>query len=171
MQKEYKVADLASILGITMKTVYRMIERGDVKVSDKVVNNRKMTMVLLTDIELEEFKKTYGKMTVNYPVNDVDCNETLTDNEHNLYGQNQYNQINPLETINKLVDSVMVLQSQVNDYSVKAGQTMLLTDNLLQKEKDLDYWKEQYFQLKSENDRLKSDLEAEKKRPFWKRKV
>ena len=164
MEIEYKVSELASILGVQPKTVYRMIERGDVNVADKIVNNRKMTVILLTDTRIEELKKNYGKMTDTTNVIDVESKEILIDNDYNKSVQNQSIQLNPLETINKLVDTVVSLQSQVNDYSVKAGQTMLLTDNLLQKEKDLDYWKEEFFKLKLENERNKdkiSMLEAE----------
>ena len=164
MEIEYKVSELASILGVQPKTVYRMIERGDVNVADKIVNKRKMTVILLTDTRIEELKKNYGKMTDTTNVIDVESKEILIDNDYNKSVQNQSIQLNPLETINKLVDTVVSLQSQVNDYSVKAGQTMLLTDNLLQKEKDLDYWKEEFFKLKLENERNKdkiSMLEAE----------
>lgn len=158
MEKEYKVSELASILGVQPKTVYRMIERGDVNVSDKIVNNRKMTVILLTDVRIEELKKNYGKMTDTSNVIDGEGKEILTDNDYNKSAHNQAMQLNPLETINKLVDTVVSLQSQVNDYSVKAGQTMLLTDNLLQKDKDLDYWKEEFFRLKLENERNKDKI-------------
>ncbi|MEI8390564.1 MAG: hypothetical protein WCG23_11860 [bacterium] len=164
MENEYKVSELAIILGVQPKTVYRMIERGDVNVSDRIVNNRKMTVILLTASRIEELKKNYGKMTDTSNVIDVEGKEILTDNDYNKSVQSQSIQLNPLETINKLVDTVVSLQSQVNDYSVKAGQTMLLTDNLLQKEKDLDYWKEEFFKLKLENERNKDkidQLEAE----------
>lgn len=166
MGKEYKVADLATELGIVVKTVYRMIERKDIdpaNVKEKYDNNRKVTVITLEPSELEALKKKYGKLSDNTPVNEVEngshCN-------NNLQSQNSQN-ADALAIINKLTDNIIDLQGQLNIVSQGAGQTKLLTDNLMSKEKDLDYWKEQYFKLQYENEQLKKENEELKARKWW----
>ena len=46
-----KVAEFATILGITQKTVYRMIDRGELDTCQDIVNNRSITYVIIDNIK------------------------------------------------------------------------------------------------------------------------
>ena len=45
--EKYKVSTIAELLGVAQKTVYRMIDRGEVKICQERVNNRETTLIML----------------------------------------------------------------------------------------------------------------------------
>lgn len=57
MEKKFKVAEFAALLGIVPKTVYKMIERNEIITVSERVNNRQTTLVVTSDEQIQELKK------------------------------------------------------------------------------------------------------------------
>ena len=86
MEKKFKVADFAALLGIAAKTVYKMIEREEIATVTEKVNNRATTLVVVTDEQIAELKKNYSKEQVN----SGNYYETVTDNNHSIVDAESY---------------------------------------------------------------------------------
>ena len=69
----FKVADFAALVGCSQKTVYSLIDKGELKTVNEVSKGRKIVLVLANNAEIEEFQKIYGKNTVN----EVNCKENV----------------------------------------------------------------------------------------------
>ncbi len=120
MDKKLKVADFAALLGIVPKTVYKMIERGEVVTVTERVNNRQTTLIVTDDDQIEEFRKSYSKNQVNVGnyyenVTDSDYSEKLA--ERNNQVKNSYG----TEFVNEVIDKVITLNNgyseQINEYN------------------------------------------------------
>jgi len=97
-----------------------------------------------------------------------------------------------VENTEENTQKILQLTEKLEKYAFEAGQYKQLSDNLKEKEHDVSYWKEEYFKLRSQYEallvantkmdeeikilkpkinNLQKELEAERKRPFWKRNV
>lgn len=77
---------------------------------------------------------------------------------------------------------VIKLTDKITELAQEAGKAALLTDSIIEKEKDVKYWQEKYFELQQDNGRLheqllsltqevgqlRLELEHAKNKPFWK---
>ena len=77
---------------------------------------------------------------------------------------------------------VIKLTDKITELAQEAGKAALLTDSIIEKEKDVKYWQEKYFELQQDNGRLheqllsltqevgqlRLELEQVKNKPFWK---
>jgi chromosome segregation ATPase len=77
VQNKYKVSEFAKVLGITEKTVYRMIERNELVTSQERVNNRAITYILINSGELDNYMSKYNVNVSQNNVNDVDNEEVF----------------------------------------------------------------------------------------------
>lgn len=145
MEKKFKVSDFAEIVGCTPKTVYKMIERNELKTVSEKVNNRETTVIVATDEQIKDLQGQFGKL----PVNESECNENVTDNEGNEPVKNNDN----LNVNSEIVDKVIDLSREytdrltlVNEELVNARSQMLfLTDKLKSDNDSKDYWQKEYF--------------------------
>lgn len=80
-------------------------------------------------------------------------------------------------------DSVVIkLTNKITELAQEAGKAALLTDSIIEREKDVKYWQEKYFELQQDNNKLheqlltltqevgqlRLELEQAKNKPFWK---
>lgn len=87
MEKKFKVADFATLIGIAPKTVYKMIERNEILTDTERVNNRNTTVIITSDEQIAELQKIYSKS----PVNDGNYYENVTVNNHSMNENESYN--------------------------------------------------------------------------------
>ena len=145
MKKKFKVSDFAEIVGCTPKTVYKMIERNELKTVTEKVNNRETTVIVATDEQIKDLQGQFGKL----PVNDGECNEIVTDSYSNEPVKNNNNLSNENQMIDKIIDLSREYTDRltlVNEELVNAKSQMLfLTDKLKSDNDSKDYWQKEYF--------------------------
>jgi hypothetical protein len=83
MEKKMNVAEFATLVGATSKTIYQKIRNnGELPVNEQLmtvtekIKGREITLIITNSEQIEYYKKLYGKETVN----DGEYYETLTDN-------------------------------------------------------------------------------------------
>lgn len=164
MEKKFKVADFATLIGIAPKTVYKMIERNEILTDTERVNNRNTTVIITSDEQIAELQKIYSKS----PVNDGNCYENVTVNNRSMDDLNtQYmekinnNNIVTAEVIDRIITLNEGYNEQlkevteklftVNDELVKVkSQTLLLEDKAGRE----GFYLNEINQLKNSNKRL-----------------
>lgn len=164
MERRMKVADFAALIGVVPKTVYKMIEREEIMTVNEKVNNRSTTLIVTTDEQIEELKKSHGKDTVN----DGNCYENVTVNNRSMDDINsQYTEkINNNNIITaEVIDRIITLNEgyneqlkevteklfAVNDELVEVkSQTLLLEDKAGRE----GFYLNEINQLKNSNKRL-----------------
>ena len=150
MEKRVKVADFAELVGCTPKTVYKMIERGELITGSERVNNRETTVIITSDKQIEDLQTQLGKL----PVTNGECNENVTVNDGNEPVKNNNDNIKVNEVIDKVVELAKEYSNQlktVNEELVTyKAQALLLEDKQKTEKEALEHWQNEYFQKKSE---------------------
>lgn len=120
MEKKLKVADFAALLGIVPKTVYKMIERGEIITVTEKVNNRSTTLVVTSDEQIQELRKTYGKEHVsngNYYENVTENERLISDIEYAESVKHTDNNAFATEVIDRIVALNEGYNEQLKKYS------------------------------------------------------
>lgn len=156
MEKKYKISEFAAILGITAKTVYRMVEREEIMTVIEKVNNRPTTLVLATDEQIENFKHAYGKDMVNVG----NYEDILTENNENVSDNNptQYNKYTG--SANDVIEKILQINQQyneriqtLNEELIDSKSKLLLLEDKSQRE---GMYLNEIRELKTENEQLKT---------------
>lgn len=108
MEKKYKIADFAQLIGTSAKTVYRMIEREQLTTVIEKVNNRQTTMVVSNDEQIKEFATMNGK----YNGNVGNYEDILTVNNEGMTNNNPSQNNNNAEIVNEIMDKILVLNEE-----------------------------------------------------------
>jgi len=181
--RDYKVADLATILGVAPKTIYKYIEKGELITIQCIEKGRKVTKVTLTKDDLLEFKEKYFSLPLenesNHQVNESNCEEILTSYEV----VNESKQDKTIEIIDKITNFTLQVTNQHNnqlkeyiDRVIESEKQVKLLEDI-EKRKENEYlrqiseYKTKFASLEKENTELKQQLEQERNKPFWKKKV
>ena len=168
MEKKLKVAEFATLLGIVPKTVYKMIERNEIITVNERVNNRQTTLVVTSDEQINELKKTYSKEQVN----DGNYYENVTDNNHSITGYKESEVLKRLDNnsfANDVIDRIITLNDgyneqlkayndrlqRVNEELITAKSKMLLLEDKAGRE---GLYVNEINELKKDNNRLKKFL-------------
>ena len=166
MERKYKVADFAALLGITAKTVYKMIDREEIMTVTEKVNNRATTLVVVTDEQISELKKNYSKEQVITG----NCCENVTDNNHSIMDAESYEVVrnnNDVGFASEVIDRIIAINDgyneqlreynerfkQVNEELVKEKSKVLLLEDKAGRE---GLYLNEINGLKKDNNRLKS---------------
>ena len=152
MEKEYKVSELASLLGVRDKTIYKYVENGRLNSSKTTLNGRTFTVISIDDTELENLKKYFETIKGKTTVTEQIYEDTLTGENHNNTVINNSNKDKSLELLEKVTDQLIYLQNKVTEYSESHGQVKLLTDSE-------NKTKEEFFKIMQENATLKAKAE------------
>lgn len=164
MEKKFKVADFATLIGIAPKTVYKMIERNEILTDTERVNNRNTTVIITSDEQITELQKIYSKS----PVNDGNYYENVTVNNHSMNENESYNTeradnnsiltsdvidriITLNEGYNEQLKTVTEKLFTANDELVKVKSQQLLLEDKAGRE---GYYLNEINQLKNSNKRL-----------------
>ena len=117
MENKYKVSDFASLIGCSQKTIYKMIERGELITVNEPVNGRKTTFISSNNKQIQELQKIYG----NLPVNEGECKETLQNDESNLLTINGEN----IDLSANFIDKMIKLNDQYNERLMKVTEELI----------------------------------------------
>lgn len=166
MERKYKVADFAALLGVAAKTVYKMIEREEIMTVTEKVNNRATTLVVTTDEQTEELRRNYSKEQVragNYYENVTDNNHSITDvesyevvktNDGNSFASEVIDRIIAInDGYNEQLREYNERFKQVNEELVKEKSKVLLLEDKAGRE---GLYLNEINGLKKDNNRLKS---------------
>ena len=121
MEKKYRIADVADILGVTPKTVYRMVSRNELRTVNEKVNNRTITLVVATEAEIETLKSNYGKL----PVNVGNCKDILTDIDASLTANNQTQTNNNDISASGMLDKIIEINKEYNNQLMKVNEELV----------------------------------------------
>lgn len=188
---KFTIAKFAEEIGIsipaTNKKVKKLINQindqsleltlDDFKLETEVINNYPTGVVYCNDKALE-FIKTTTKSSRNL----LTSKPEIEVNNHSYKVKNpslQQNLNNVQDDFVKdLINELIETKNKVNNYAFEAGKVYYLTDNLTHVKQDAEHWKNEYFKLEYENKKLteevnnlKQQLEQERSKPFWKKKV
>lgn len=169
MEKRFKVADFARLIGCGAKTVYRLKEDKKLKSDKEIINGREIDIIIATDDKIEELQRQYskkydniGKYCDNVTENDIYCNDN--------YGQNPEKSITQSEIIEKIMTfsketNEMIMD--INDKNIKEIQR--LSEELVQYKSRIPLLEDKaqregvYLQeisdLKTENEKIKTENE------------
>lgn len=156
MEKKLKIAEFAALIGVTAKTVYKMVDREEIKTVNEKVNNRLITLVVTNDAEIENFKNIYGKS----PVNNGNYEDILTDSveslNDNIHSQNSRNDISASEVLDKIIQINKEYNNElkrVNEELVNTKAQMLFLEDKASRE---GLYLQEIKELKTENEQLKT---------------
>lgn len=156
MEKKLKIAEFAALIGVTAKTVYKMVDREEIKTVNEKVNNRLITLVVTNDAEIENFKNIYGKS----PVNNGNYEDILTDSveslNDNIHSQNSKNDISTSEVLDRIIQINKEYNNElkrVNEELVNTKAQMLFLEDKASRE---GLYLQEIKELKTENEQLKT---------------
>jgi len=180
------VQQVSDLFGKSRQTIYNWIDSGKLT----VVNSAKGKIIVTTQLQLDAmlaFEKGLSSTenTIQINSNKINQEESMIQIKSIPFESNENVKSIQRESIDPLVNLIRELKNELVEKSELAGQTKLLTDNLLIKEKDAEFYKNEYFKLKYENEllqkfneqsqkenqELKQQLDQERNKPFWKKKV
>lgn len=155
MGKRVKVADFAELVGCTPKTVYKMIERGELITGSERVNNRETTVIITSDAQIEDLQIQLGKL----PVNVGECNETVTVNDGNEPVKNSNNNVyesaivdKVIELSNEYINRLTTVNEELVNYK---SQVLLLEDKQKTEKENLTRWQQDFYEKDAELKTLK----------------
>ena len=159
MEKKLKISEFAELIGVTAKTVYKMVEREELRTVNEKVNNRLITLVLTNDAEIENLKNIYGKQ----PVNEGNCKDILTDTNSTM-NYNNPSQINHNDTFtSEMLDKIIQINKEYNNELKKVNEELVNTKAQMLFLEDKASREGLYLNeingLKTENNQLKKSKE------------
>ena len=175
------VQDAVEQLLMSQSTIYTWIDKGFLQVEETPAGR----VIVISEDELEQIRDRNLKSKRNRvskqmtstagaeSVSQVVDAEVVTNTDEILKSTN----FAPNSDILKLI----------SDLASKAGKYELIEDIQKQKQEDIEFWRNEYFRLNSENARLQTEnaqlirdradlqakvkeMEENAKRPFWRRK-
>ena len=147
MEGKYPISELVRILGITRTAVENKIKKYSFNTVKEYVDGRPKTLVILSNEQLEALKIEVQK---NKTVNTMESHTNET----------KLNNVNTMENQSKTIDVFESYKTELRYYvdrllEEKEKNMLLLSDKLLTKEQDAEFWKNKYFELEQENKQLK----------------
>lgn len=105
MERKMNVADFATLVGTTSKTIYQKIQNnGDLPLNEQLITvkekikGRETTLIVTNSEQINYYRNLYG----NYTVNDSEYYETLTDNNGDKQVTNSKESSFTVETLNSM---------------------------------------------------------------------
>ena len=159
MEKKLKISEFADLIGVTAKTVYKMVEREELKTVNEKVNNRLITLVITNDAEIESFKNMYGKL----PVNNGNCEDILTDTNTTVNYNNPSQISNNEAFTSEMLDKIIQINKEYNNELKRVNEELVSTKAQMLFLEDKASREGMYLNeingLKTENNQLKKSKE------------
>lgn len=130
--KKVSVEDYAKLIGVSAKTVYRRIDRGQIETCKDVVNNKEVTRIMVDEEDIVDGKLANQSNSTGMTEPFSMINTTNGTDENNFGVSEKY-----LDLLRQLYEDNQYL-------SELAGQAKLLSDSE-------NKTKQEYFQLVQEN--------------------
>ncbi len=169
MGLKYTRTELAQEIGRSIETVKKLALKRGLKECFKSINNRDVIAYELTEQELSQLKNEIG---IETSFNDV--NQTIETNLNDRFktAKSEYSQV---ELIDKILDYSDKYNQRIETYverAVKAEQKHKLIEmSEANKDNEINRLNALVKQLQEENKNLNQQLEQERSKPFWKKKV
>ncbi len=175
--KKFTLTELSRCLNMsyngTVKKVKKLVQ--DKKLKDKIKlteelneHGRKVKTVVISEDLYQKLLKEHALKSEPVEFNEIYENEPV---------QSEIEQLNNPETngvMQKLINELIDSKNQLINYAEQVGQVRLLTDNLINREKDAKYWQEKYFELQFELQKIKQeneDLKEKTNKKWWQVKI
>ncbi len=121
MEKKLSVSEFAELAGTTAKTIYqRILNNSELPVNEQLntvkekVKGREITFIITDYKQIELYKNLYGKQ----PVNNLQCEEILTDNnvsETEINSNIQVKNNNNNDFNNDIIDKILTINNNYNN--------------------------------------------------------
>ena len=115
-----KAVDFAKEVGCSQKTVYNMIEKGELITVNEIQKGRKITFVISNNKQISELKKIYD--SVNYNELQYYDNETFNESECNSVN---YNEVTKPDTISDFANKIIEITENFNEKYLKVNEELL----------------------------------------------
>lgn len=149
----FKVSEFASLIGCSMKTVYKLIENNQLNTVNELQNGRSISFVVTNDNEIQEFQKNYGKI----PVNESECKDILTVNNQQE-NKNNVNNYSNSSILSDVFDKILEVNNQYNERIERVNEELITykSKQLLLEDKASreGLYLQEINQLKASKDRL-----------------
>jgi len=116
----FKVAEFSALVGASQKTIYSLIDKGELITVNEVQKGRKISLIITNNEQIEQLKENYGKFTVN----ESNYEDILTVNESNytsISPEPQQNQVN----VNDILDRFQDLSLTYNEQLMKVNEELI----------------------------------------------
>ena len=145
MVEKFTISELSDKLGISTTAIYKKVEKQQLKTIKEKVGSREITFILLEDNQIENLINETNQNKLGF--------KTVKEGYKTIENQSDI-ALKVIELTEKLSNQFETYSKQLVEYAEQAGQVKLLTDNLSQEKKDSEFYKEEYFKLKYENEKL-----------------
>lgn len=165
MSNKYSIDDLCKLLGRSRTAINRKIKKHNFDTVQEYVNGRSLKLVILSNDQLEALRKEVEFTSDNDTVIELGHDTKL----NNITQDNTTKTVSNIDDImDRLMDHSETVLQQVRHYA----------DRLIESEKekvqlltaDSEFYKNEYFRLKFENEQLKADLEKYKAK-WWNKPI
>lgn len=153
--RKLTVQEAVDELLMSQSSIYSWIDKGKLQIEDHPTGK----LIVISNKEVEEIrslnlKSKRNKVSKQYPPKDLDLHEIpVIDAE---FSRNYEDSVT--NTSRGFVDAPSNVSEEfaiyLSELSAKAGKYELLADMQKEKEADKEFWKNQYFELKSDFEKL-----------------
>lgn len=158
-ERKLTVQEAVDALLMSQSSIYAWIEKGKLKSEEHPTGK----LIVISSKEIEEIrtfnlKSRRNKVSKQIHPNNVDFQEIpIIDAEFSRnYEENVTNYTNAMPDMGMNVSEDFAMY--ISELSAKAGKYELLADLQKEKEADKEFWKNQYFELKSNYEKLQEEL-------------
>lgn len=144
--KKVSVYEYATLIGVTPKTVYKMIDKGEVITTKEIVNNREVIRIVFDSEESLSKYTQIEEITVGNIGNSQSEIRDISSSKSHI----------PSANLELILEDYVSMRKDLITYAELAGQAKLLTDSEHRT-------KQEYFQVIQENKQMaqeKARLEA-----------
>lgn len=163
MSKKFTVSELSRLLGVSVNTTWKKINKRGLITTKEVVNNREITVVVLNDDQFNELiSESTGTQGVNNTVNNPYYEDTLPVNNHNEPVDNMYSQ--PTGALQgadmvAVIESVMNYSKEMNDQVKEYVERVINAEKQVKLLEDVESRKEnQYLELTARTRELEGSI-------------
>jgi len=142
MANKFTVSELSRLLGVSVNTTWKKINKRGLITDKQLVNNREITVVTVDDEQLKELlAETSSVHQVNNPINNTNYEDSLSTHEVHEGVKVASNQPDMVQVIESIMNYSREMNNQVKEYVDRVinaeKQVKLLED--LENRKNADY--------------------------------
>ena len=153
MEKKIKIADFATLVGTSPKTIYKQIEKGRLITVNEVQNGREIALIVTSDEQIQEFQNMYGKMKVN----EGNYEDILTVNEGEYTVKEVQNQQNQ-HILENSIERLITYNNQLQERLMKVTDEVIESKSRIPLLEDKASREGMYLQeIKDLKDKFNSD--------------
>lgn len=141
------VQDAVEQLLMSQSTIYTWIEKGFLQVEETPAGR----VIVISEEELEEIRARNLKSKRNKVSKQIKV-KNITDGNGNVVDAEVFNDDDEMKNSLGTMNSDMI--KYISELAAKAGKFDLLEDIQKQKQEDVEFWRNEYFKLNTQNSTL-----------------